>query len=134
MRASGMAVAGAEPSAAGKRSGGTAAIQPRAGQSSMGGQYPADASLVEASRDHGDAHLVAERVVDDGSEDDVGVGRRRVGDKLRGLVDLEQAEVRTTLDGQQHAVRAVYARLEQWAGDGHLRGRHRTVITTGGTD
>ena len=44
-------------------------------------------------RDDGDPHLVAERVVDDRAEDDVGVRVRGVGDQLRGLVDLEQAEV-----------------------------------------
>src|SRR5690349_22198831 len=101
MRASGVAVTRAEPSAPGKRGGAggrATAVRPRAGQGSLGGQYPADASLVEARRDHRDPHLVAERVVDDGTEDDVGVRRRRVGDKLGGFVDLEQAEVRTTLD------------------------------------
>ncbi len=48
---------------------------------------------VEAGRDHGDPDLVAHLVVDDGAEDDVGVGMRDTVDDLGRLVDLEQPEV-----------------------------------------
>ena len=43
---------------------------------------PSDGSgeLVEARRHDRDPHLVAQRVVDDGAEDDVGVGVRHAGD------------------------------------------------------
>src|SRR3954462_9177192 len=52
----------------------------------------ADAAAVEAGGDDRDADLVAQRVVDDGAEDDVGVGVGRRVDDLGRLVDLEQAE------------------------------------------
>ncbi len=84
--------------------------------------------LVEAGRDDGHADLVAEGVVDDRAEDDVGVGRGGVGDELRGLVDLEQAQVGAAGDRQQHTVGAVDAGLQQRAGDGHLGGGDRAVV------
>ena len=59
--------------------------------------------------DDGDPHLVAEGVVDDGAEDDVGLGVGRLGDQAGGLVDLEQAEVGAAGDRQQDAVGAVDA-------------------------
>src|SRR5690242_18141642 len=52
-------------------------------------------AAVEPGRDDRDPHLVAERVVDDRAEDDVRVGGRGVRHQRRGLVDLEQAEVRS---------------------------------------
>jgi hypothetical protein len=55
-------------------------------------------------------------------------------DEARGLVDLEQAEVRTALDGQQDAVRAVDARLEQRARDGRFGGLDRAVLAAGRAD
>jgi hypothetical protein len=70
-------------------------------------------AAVEAGRDDGDAHLVAEGVVDDRTEDDVGLGVRGLLDQAGGLVDLEEAEVAAALDGEQHAVRAVDAGLQQ---------------------
>jgi hypothetical protein len=83
---------------------------------------------VEAGGDDGDPHLVTEGVVDDRTEDDVGLGVRGVGDQLRRLVDLEQAEVAATGDVEQHAVSAVHAGLEQRAGDGHLGGDRGAVL------
>ena len=50
-------------------------------------------AAVEAGGDDGDPHLVAEGVVDDGAEDDVGLGVRGLLDQPGRLVDLEQAEV-----------------------------------------
>jgi DNA-binding IclR family transcriptional regulator len=48
---------------------------------------------VKARGDDGDAHLVPEGVVDDRAENDVGFVVCRLGDQVRGLVDLEQTEV-----------------------------------------
>ena len=73
------------------------------------------AAAVEPGRDDGDPHLVAEGVVDDRAEDDVGLGVRGLLDQPGRLVDLEQAEVGAALDRQQHAVGAVDAGLEQRA-------------------
>ena len=104
---------GTEGCAAGA-GGGAAGARPASGP----GLRTVDVHLVEAGGDDGDACLVAEGVVDHGAEDDVGL---RVGDFLDqagGLVDLEQAEVRAALDGQQHAVRAVDRCLQQRGGDG----------------
>src|SRR5919106_1990721 len=46
---------------------------------------------IEARRDHRHAHLVAERVVDDGTEDDVRIRVGRLGDDVGSFVDLEQS-------------------------------------------
>ena len=58
-------------------------------------------------RDDRDADLVAEGVVDDGAEDDVRLGVHRLLHQPGGVVDLEDAEVRSALDREQHAVGAV---------------------------
>ena len=84
-------------------------------------------AAVEAGRDDGDAHLVAEGVVDDGTEDDVGLGVHGLLHESCGVVDLEDAEVRPALDREQHAVRAVDRRLEQRARDRELGGLDRAV-------
>ena len=54
-------------------------------------------AAVEPCRNHRDPHLVAERVVDDGAEDDVGLGVGRLLDEFGSLVDLEQAEIAAAL-------------------------------------
>ena len=72
---------------------------------------------VEAGRDHGDAHLVAERVVDHRTEDDVGVGVRGLADDLGRLVELEQTEVGRPAHVEQDAACAFDARFEQRARD-----------------
>src|SRR5205085_1538703 len=72
---------------------------------------------VEAGGDDRDAHLVTHGVVDDGTEDDVGVGVGDAVDDLGGLVDLEQPEVAAAGDRQQDAARALDGRLEQRARD-----------------
>src|ERR671915_551404 len=74
----------------------------------------AEAGAVEPGRDHGDADLVAEPVVDDGAEDDVGVRVGRRVDDLRRLVDLEEPEVLTAGDVQQDAAGALHRLLQQW--------------------
>ena len=79
-------------------------------------------------------HLVAQLVVDHRTEDDVGVGVRRVGDQRGRLVDLEQAHVRAAGDGQQHTVRPVDTGLQQRAGDGGLRGTGGPLLAAGGPD
>ena len=89
---------------------------------------------VEPGRDDGDPHLVAERVVDDRAEDDVGLGVRGLLDQAGRLVDLEQAEVGAALDGEQHAVGAVDAGLEQRAGDRELGGLDGAVLAAGRAD
>ena len=91
-------------------------------------------ATVEAGRDDGDPHLVAEGVVDDRTEDDVRLGVRGLLDQSRGLVDLEEPEVAAALDREQHAVGAVDARLEQRAGDRQLGGLHRAVLAAGRAD
>src|SRR5947199_1703133 len=62
---------------------------------------------VEAGGDHRDAHLVAHRVVDNGAEDDVGVGVGHAADDLGSLVDLEEAEVAPARDVEQDAAGAL---------------------------
>ena len=87
-------------------------------------------AAVEAGGDDGDPDLVAEGVVDDGAEDDVGVLVDGVAHQACRLVDLEQPEVGTTGDRQQHAASTLDRGLEQRAGDGHLRRSGRTRLPT----
>ena len=72
---------------------------------------------VEAGGDHREPNLVAERVVDDRTEDDVGVGVRGLADDLGRLVELEQAEVGRPAHVEQDSARALDARFEQRARD-----------------
>src|SRR6266540_112593 len=83
---------------------------------------------VEAGGDDGDPDLVAEGVVDDGSEDDVGVGVRGLADDLRGLVHLEQTEVRRARHVEQQAARTFDARFEERTGHGRPGGADRTSL------
>ncbi len=53
---------------------------------------------------------------------------RGLGHERRGLVDLEQAQVRPPGDRQQHAVRAVDRSFQQRTGDRRLRRLHRPVV------
>ena len=61
-------------------------------------------------------------------------GDAAVCDDLGGLVDLEQPEVAAAGDREQHALRALDARLEQRAGDRRLRGVVRAVVAGGQAD
>ena len=80
----------------------------------------AAAAVIEAGGDHGHPDLVAQRVVDHGAEDDVGVGVGGALDDLGRLVDLEQAEVVAAGDVEQDAGRALDRLLEQRRGDRDL--------------
>src|SRR4051812_9056894 len=62
---------------------------------------------LEARGDHGDPNGIPEVVVDDGSEDDVGVLVGGALDDLRRLVDLEQAQVAAARDVEQDSGRAL---------------------------
>ena len=63
------------------------------------GTAPApDPGRAKTGRDHRDAHLVAEAFVDHRAEDDVRVLVRGRGHDLRGLVDLEEADIRHCRD------------------------------------
>ncbi|BCJ34962.1 hypothetical protein Athai_24650 [Actinocatenispora thailandica] len=53
---------------------------------------------------------------------------RRVGDQLGRVVDLEQTQIGTAGDGQQHAAGPVHALLQQRAGDRALRRLDRPVV------
>ena len=89
---------------------------------------------VEAGRDDGDAHLVAQRRVDDGAEDDVAVGVGGAADDLRRLVDLEQPEVVAAGDVEQDAAGALDAGLEQRRADRRLRRLDGAVLAAGHAD
>src|SRR3954471_6545123 len=60
----------------------------------LGPPLAAKAGGPEAGRDHGDAHLVTEGLVDNRTEDDVRVLVGGGRDDLGRLVDLEEADVR----------------------------------------
>jgi hypothetical protein len=58
-------------------------------------------TTVEPGRDHGDPHFVAEGVVDDRAEDDVGLRVGGLLDQPGRLVDLEEAEIGAPGDRQE---------------------------------
>ena len=89
---------------------------------------------VEAGGDHRHAHLVAERRVDHGAEDDVAVAVGGAGDDLGRLVDLEQAEVAAAGDVEQDAAGALDARLEQRRADRRPRRLDGAVLAAGHAD
>jgi hypothetical protein len=66
---------------------------------------------LKAGGNHGYPNLVPERVIDDGTEDDVRLFMRRPLDQVGSSRNLEQAEVRATGDRKQDAVGTVDAGL-----------------------
>src|SRR5439155_14086536 len=94
----------------------------------LAGGARAGAAVVEAGGDDGHADLVAQALVQDRAEDDVRVGVRGALDDLRGLVDLEQAEIAAAGDAQEHAAGALDGLLEQRARDRNLGGLRRAVL------
>ena len=89
----------------------------------------AAAPAAEAGGDHGDAHLVAHRVVDHGAEDDVRVHVGCARHDLGRLVDLEQADVGAAGDVEQDPGRALDRRLEQRRRHGRARSFRRAVVS-----
>src|SRR5437588_2919874 len=78
---------------------------------------PALVPTVEAGGHDRDPDLVAHGVVDDGPEDDVGVGMGHAPDDLGRLVDLEEPQVAPAGDVEEDAPRPLDRGLEQGAGD-----------------
>src|SRR5579875_445620 len=97
----------------------------RAGRRALG-QLLVDA--VEAGCDHRDPDHVAEAVVDDAPEDDVGVGVGGLMDDGGRLVDLEQGEVRAAGDVEQDPPGPLDRGLEQRARDGVAGRAHRPAL------
>ena len=89
---------------------------------------------IEAGGDDGHADFVTERVVDDGTEDDVRVLVGVIGDEGGSLVDLVEAEVRATGDREQDALGAVHGGLEQRRVDGLLGRDEGSVLAAGVAD
>src|SRR5262249_58078240 len=92
----------------------------------------APGTVVKAGADHRYAHVVGHALVDHRAEDDVGVRVGRVLDDLRGVVDLEQAEILPAGDVQQDARRPVDGFLQQRRGDRGPRGFSTAVLAAGG--
>src|SRR4051812_28967015 len=100
----------------------------------LAGGARAGAPVVEARRDDRHANLVADLLVDDRAEDDVGGRVGRALDDLGGLVDLEQADVLAARDVEQDPGGALDGLLEQRAGDGLLGRLDRAVLAAGLSD
>src|SRR5438874_3397790 len=66
------------------------------------GAPPASPVRAEPRCDHGDTHLVLQRLVDDGAEDDVGILIGRPGDDLGRFVHLEEPDLATSGDVEQN--------------------------------
>ena len=95
------------------------------------GQAADDRLGVEAGGDDRYPHLVAQGAVDHVSDDDVGLGVDSLAHEVGGLVHLEQAQVGTALEEEQHTVCAVDRGLQQRRGDGLLGRRDRTPLAGG---
>ena len=76
--------------------------------------------LVKARRDDGHADFVTKGVVNDRTEDDIGLGVRGLANQERRLVDLLQAQVGTTLEEHEDAVCTIDRGFKEWRGDGGL--------------
>ena len=74
---------------------------------------PAPALLAEPRRHDRHPNLVVELLVDHRTEDDVRVGVSGIGDRLGGLVDLPQREVRAAGDRQQDRARTLHRGVQQ---------------------
>ena len=98
------------------------------------GQATSDRLGVEAGGDDRHPHLVSQGTVDHVSDDDVGLGVDGLAHQVGGLVHLEQTQVGTALEEEQHAVGAVDRGLQQRRGDGLLGGRDRAPLTGGRAD
>jgi hypothetical protein len=90
----------------------------------------ADSRIVEARCDHRDPHFaVCHLLVDHGSEDDIRIFVGGFLDQGRGLVDLEEREVLSTRDVDQHTVSAFDREIfEQRARDRGARGVDRPRV------
>ena len=93
-----------------------------------------DVGVGEARSDNGDAHLVAQGLVDNGTEDDVGLGVDGIGDNVGGVADLLDAQVLGAGDGKQDARGAIDGALEQRTGDSLLGSVDGTGVPRSGTD
>src|SRR6478736_8498851 len=100
----------------------------------LAGRARARAPVVKAGRDDRHADLVADLLVDDGAEDDVGRLVRRALDDLGRFVDLEQADVAPAGDVEQDAGGALDVLLEQRAGDRLLGRLDGAVLAAGLAD
>src|SRR5690625_523079 len=89
---------------------------------------------IESGSDDRDADFIAERVVDDVAEDDVGFGVGRLLHEPGCFVDLVETEVAAALDRQEDAVGPVDARLQQRGGDGEFGSLYGAILATCGTD
>src|SRR6202158_1457966 len=90
--------------------------------------------LVESRGDDADLHVLAHAIVDDRAEDDVRLRVRGSVDDLGRLVHLEQREVRSTGDREQHAARAVDRLLEERRLDRLTRGIRRPGLARAVSD
>src|SRR5215207_259587 len=74
---------------------------------------PVHGTVAVAGGHDRDPHLVVDLVVDHGAEDDVRVRVRRLGHRLRGLVDLPEREVAAAGDREQDRARSLQRGLQQ---------------------
>src|SRR5215213_5990201 len=82
----------------------------------------------EACGDHRHAHLVLERLVDHGAEDDIRVLVGGARDDLGRLVHLEETHIGGAADVEENAGRALDRGLEQRRGDRRVRRLRGTVL------
>ena len=90
---------------------------------------------VESGGDHGDVDLAFfHLVVDDRSEDHLGVRVNAFGDYIGGLVYFQHSEVTRTGNIEEYALGPVHGKFQEGAVDGGLGGFGSPVIPTGHAD
>ena len=84
--------------------------------------------LVKARRDDGHANFITKGVIDNRTEDDVGLGVRGLANQERGLVDLLQAQVGTALEEHEDAVCTIDRGFKERRGDSGLDCTKSTIF------
>ena len=81
-----------------------------------------DAAALKTRCDDGHADLIAHIRVNDGTEDHIYIWMSGFADDCRGLIDLEEGQIRAAGHVEEDAARAVNRDVEQFAGDGCFGG------------
>src|SRR6188472_464787 len=113
-----------------RRRGGTRLMRTEVGGAADAWLAARRLAALEAGGNDGYPYLVPECVIDDGTEDDVRVLMGGALDQVGGSRLLEQPKIGATRDGEQHAVSAVDAGLQQWRRHRRFGSRTRPVLAT----
>ena len=87
---------------------------------------------IDTGRNHGNANLAGQLLIESRAEDDVGFGVHFLANPIGGLVNLEQRHIHAAGDIDQDAACALHRHVvEQRVRDRGLRGLKRPILTLG---